>query len=73
LRVPNASQVIERGKTLARAKAKGIKVGRPKIGIEVRQQIAKRAALRRAFPVAIVQARTAAKRTPDKVLVDGSM
>jgi Resolvase, N terminal domain len=40
-----AQKISERTKAgMARAKAKGIKVGRPKIGIAVRQQIAKRAA-----------------------------
>jgi DNA invertase Pin-like site-specific DNA recombinase len=40
-----AQKISERTKAgMARAKAKGIKVGRAKIGIEVRQQIAKRAA-----------------------------
>jgi DNA invertase Pin-like site-specific DNA recombinase len=29
---------------MARAKAKGIKIGRPRLGIELRQKIAKRAA-----------------------------
>ncbi len=38
-------QISDRTKAgMARAKAKGIKVGRPKIGIEVRQKIAQRAA-----------------------------
>ena len=29
---------------MARAKAKGVKIGRPKLGIEIRQKIAQRAA-----------------------------
>jgi DNA invertase Pin-like site-specific DNA recombinase len=29
---------------MARAKAKGVKIGRPRIGIELRQKVAKRAA-----------------------------
>jgi hypothetical protein len=39
---------------MARAKAKGIKIGRPRLGIEVRQKIAQRAA-RGETPYAIVQ------------------
>jgi DNA invertase Pin-like site-specific DNA recombinase len=40
-----AQEISDRTKAgMARAKAKGIKVGRPKIGIEVRQKIAQRAA-----------------------------
>jgi DNA invertase Pin-like site-specific DNA recombinase len=40
-----AQKISERTKAgMARAKAKGIKLGRPKIGIDIRQQIAKRAA-----------------------------
>jgi DNA invertase Pin-like site-specific DNA recombinase len=39
-----AQKISERTKAgMARAKARGIKVGRPKLGIEVRQQIAQRA------------------------------
>ena len=40
-----AQKISDRTKAgMARAKAKGIKVGRPRLGIEVRQQIARRAA-----------------------------
>jgi DNA invertase Pin-like site-specific DNA recombinase len=40
-----AQKISERTKAgMARAKAKGIKVGRPKLGIDIRQQIARRAA-----------------------------
>ncbi|MGO9048938.1 MAG: hypothetical protein ACLQFW_18995 [Xanthobacteraceae bacterium] len=40
-----AQKISERTKAgMARAKAKGISVGRPKLGIEIRQQIAGRAA-----------------------------
>jgi DNA invertase Pin-like site-specific DNA recombinase len=39
-----AQKISERTKAgMARAKAKGIKIGRPKLGIEVRQEIVKRA------------------------------
>jgi DNA invertase Pin-like site-specific DNA recombinase len=41
-----AQKISERTKAgMARAKAKGIKIGRPRLPIEMRQQIAKRAAL----------------------------
>ena len=40
-----AQKIAERTKAgMARAKAKGIKIGRPKLGIELRRQIARRAA-----------------------------
>ena len=40
-----AQKISERTKAgMARAKAKGIKVGRPKLGIKIRQEIARRAA-----------------------------
>ena len=40
-----AQKISERTKAgMARAKAKGIKIGRPRLGIELRQKIAKRAA-----------------------------
>ena len=40
-----AQKISERTKAgMARAKAKGIKIGRPRLGIEVRQQIARRVA-----------------------------
>lgn len=40
-----AQKIAERTKAgMARAKAKGIKIGRPKLGIELRHQIARRAA-----------------------------
>jgi DNA invertase Pin-like site-specific DNA recombinase len=40
-----AQKISERTKAgMARAKAKGVKVGRPRLGIEVRQNIATRAA-----------------------------
>jgi DNA invertase Pin-like site-specific DNA recombinase len=40
-----AQKISERTKAgMARAKAKGMKIGTPKLGIELRQQIAKRAA-----------------------------
>ena len=40
-----AQKISERTKAgMARARAKGIKIGRPKLGIELRQQIAKRTA-----------------------------
>jgi DNA invertase Pin-like site-specific DNA recombinase len=40
-----AQKASERTKAgMARAKAKGIKVGRPKLGLELRQKIAQRAA-----------------------------
>jgi DNA invertase Pin-like site-specific DNA recombinase len=40
-----AQKISERTKAgMARAKAKGIKIGRPKLGIELRQKIAQRAA-----------------------------
>jgi DNA invertase Pin-like site-specific DNA recombinase len=40
-----AQKISERTKAgMARAKANGIKIGRPKLGIELRQQIAKRTA-----------------------------
>jgi DNA invertase Pin-like site-specific DNA recombinase len=40
-----AQKVSERTKAgMARAKANGIKIGRPKLGIEIRQKIAQRAA-----------------------------
>ena len=38
---------------MARAKAKGIKIGRPKLGIEVRQKIAQRAGTERVAPALI--------------------
>jgi DNA invertase Pin-like site-specific DNA recombinase len=38
-------QIIDRTKAgMARAKSRGIKIGRPRLGIEVRQKIAQRAA-----------------------------
>jgi DNA invertase Pin-like site-specific DNA recombinase len=40
-----AQKISERTKAgMARAKAKGTRIGRPKLGFEIRQQIAKRAA-----------------------------
>jgi DNA invertase Pin-like site-specific DNA recombinase len=40
-----AQKISDRKKAgMARAKAKGIKIGRPRLGIELRQQIARRAA-----------------------------
>ena len=40
-----AQKISQRTKAgMARAKAKGIKIGRPKLGIELRQKIAQRAA-----------------------------
>jgi DNA invertase Pin-like site-specific DNA recombinase len=52
--------VSERTKAgMARAKAKGIKVGRPKLGIEIRQTIAQRAA--KGVYVQIVQNRLLAQ------------
>jgi DNA invertase Pin-like site-specific DNA recombinase len=40
-----AQKISERTKAgMTRAKAKGIKIGRPKLGIELRQKIARRAA-----------------------------
>jgi DNA invertase Pin-like site-specific DNA recombinase len=39
-----AQKISERTRAgMARAKAKGIKIGRPKLGIEIRQKIAQRA------------------------------
>jgi DNA invertase Pin-like site-specific DNA recombinase len=41
-----AQKISERTKAgMARAKASGIRIGRPKLGIELRQKIAKRAAM----------------------------
>ena len=40
-----AQKISERTKAgMARAKANGIKIGRPKLGVEIRQKIAQRAA-----------------------------
>jgi DNA invertase Pin-like site-specific DNA recombinase len=40
-----AQKISERTKAgMARAKANGVKIGRPKLGVEIRQKIAKRAA-----------------------------
>ncbi|MGC2075825.1 MAG: recombinase family protein [Xanthobacteraceae bacterium] len=51
-----AQKISERTKAgMARAKAKGIKVGRPKLGLELRQKIAQRAA-RGETPYAIAKA-----------------
>jgi DNA invertase Pin-like site-specific DNA recombinase len=51
--LPSSVAKVEAQKTgerikagMARAKAKGIKIGRPKLGIELRQKIAQRAAKR---------------------------
>jgi DNA invertase Pin-like site-specific DNA recombinase len=64
-----AQKISERTKAgMARAKAKGIKVGRPKIGIEVRQQIAKRAATGQT-PYAIAQALGIDRHTAAKYAV----
>jgi DNA invertase Pin-like site-specific DNA recombinase len=63
-----AQKISERTKAgMARAKASGVKIGRPKIGIEIRQRIAQRAA-RGDTPYAIAKAlgidrHTAAKYT----------
>jgi DNA invertase Pin-like site-specific DNA recombinase len=51
-----AQKISERTKAgMARAKAKGIKIGRPKLGLELRQKIAQRVA-RGEMPYAIAKA-----------------
>jgi putative DNA-invertase from lambdoid prophage Rac len=51
-----AQKISERTRAgMARAKSKGIKIGRPRLGIEVRQKIAERAA-RGETPHAIAKA-----------------
>ena len=65
-----AQKISERTKAgMARARAKGVKIGRPRLGIEVRQKIAKRAA-KGETPYAIAKAlgidrHTAAKYAPE--------
>jgi DNA invertase Pin-like site-specific DNA recombinase len=57
---------------MARAKAMGIKVGRPKIEIEVRQQIAKRAA-KEQTPYAIAKALGIDRHTVAKYAVRSTL
>jgi DNA invertase Pin-like site-specific DNA recombinase len=52
---------------MARAKAKGIKIGRPKIGIEMRNQIVRRAA-KGETPYAIAKALRIDRHTAAKYL-----
>jgi DNA invertase Pin-like site-specific DNA recombinase len=62
-----AEKISERTKTgMARAKAKGIKIGRPKLGLELRQKIAQRAA-KGETPYAIAKALGIDRRTGGKV------
>jgi DNA invertase Pin-like site-specific DNA recombinase len=67
-----AQKISERTKAgMARAKAKGIRVGRPKLGLELRQKIAQRAA-KGETPYAIAKAlgidrHTAAKYAADEI------
>jgi DNA invertase Pin-like site-specific DNA recombinase len=64
-----AQKISERTKAgMARAKAKGIKIGRPKLGIELRQKIAQRAAKGEA-PYAIAKALGVDRHTVAKYAV----
>jgi DNA invertase Pin-like site-specific DNA recombinase len=64
-----AQKISERTKAgMARAKAKGVKVGRPKLGIELRQKIAQRAA-KGETPYAIAKALRVDKHTASKYAV----
>jgi DNA-binding CsgD family transcriptional regulator len=54
---------------MVRAKAKGIKIGRPKLGLELRQKIAQRAA-RGETPYAIAKALGIDRHTVVKYAVD---
>ena len=63
-----AQKISERTKAgMARAKAKGIKIGRPKIGIEMRNQIVRRAA-KGETPYAIAKALGIDRHTAVKYL-----
>jgi DNA invertase Pin-like site-specific DNA recombinase len=63
-----AQKISERTKAgMARAKAKGIKIGRPKIGIEMRNQIVRRAA-KGETPYAIAKALRIDRHTAAKYL-----
>jgi DNA invertase Pin-like site-specific DNA recombinase len=65
-----AQKISERTKAgMARAKAKGIKVGRPKLGLELRQKIAERAA-KGETPYAIAKALGVDRHTVAKYAVD---
>ena len=65
-----AQKIAERTKAgMARAKAKGIKIGRPKLGIELRHQIARRAA-KGETPYAIAKALGIDRHTAAKYAAD---
>jgi DNA invertase Pin-like site-specific DNA recombinase len=62
-------QIIDRTKAgMARAKSRGIKIGRPKLGIEVRQRIAQRTA-KGETPYAIAKALGIDRHTAAKYAV----
>ena len=64
-----AQKISDRTKAgMARAKAKGIKIGRPKLGIDVRQKIAQRAA-KGETPYAIAKALAIDRHTVAKYAV----
>ena len=64
-----AQKISERTKAgMARAKAKGIKIGRPKLGIELRQKIAQWAT-KGETPYAIAKALGVDRRTAAKYAV----
>jgi DNA invertase Pin-like site-specific DNA recombinase len=64
-----AQKISQRTKAgMARAKAKGIKIGRPKLGIELRQKIAQRAA-KGETPYAIAKALGVDRHTVAKYAV----
>jgi DNA invertase Pin-like site-specific DNA recombinase len=65
-----AQKISERTKAgMARAKAKGIRVGRPKLGLELRQKIAQRAA-KGETPYAIAKALGVDRHTVAKYAID---
>jgi DNA invertase Pin-like site-specific DNA recombinase len=64
-----AQKIADRTAGMARAEAKGIKIGRPRLGIELRQKIAERAAKgETAYAIAKslgIDRHTAAKYAPE--------